>query len=484
MRTPTRPFRTELLLVALLLALVVGCRGEQEKPNILLITVDTLRADHLSAWGYARKTSPVIDQLAVEGVRFAHAQVQWPKTGPSFASMMTATYPKDNGIVRRVGIPIPCSFRTVAEELKQLGYRTQAVVSNGALGREFYYDQGFDDYSEAWKGADTAEEIEEATRAGHVTDLAIASLGRAKPDRPLFLWVHYLDPHFPYRPPAEWRDRFQNDGVFPKGPKIELDRKHARRVTGGIGRDQILDDRDDLDFYVARYDAEIAYVDHEIGRLLDTYRQRGLFESTVTALTSDHGESLGEHNYYFDHGMLPFQDELAVPLIVRYPKRFARRVDDDPVEVMHLAPTLLELAGMRAPDRQWAQGRSIVRRLSGNESGRGTIAFSEAGYAQDRRWMRTALAGRFKYVWAPAAPGQKLAGGHGISLALYDLVADPGELVNVADRYPEEYARLGRLLTQWWGAPAFAVDRDPSNCGSSRAVDKATEEQMKALGYL
>ncbi len=485
MRIPTRPGRaSRQLFLALLFLALPGCGGKKVQPNILLITVDTLRADHLSAWGYPRKTSPVIDQMASEGVRFASAQVQWPKTGPSFASIMTATYPKDNGIVRRVGIPIPCAFRTLAEELKRLGYQTHAVVSNGALGREFFYDQGFDDYGEAWKGASTEAEIEEATRAGHVTDLALASLARAKADRPIFLWVHYLDPHFPYRPPADWKDKFQGDGALPKAPPMVVDYKHERRVTGAIGRSQVLDGREDLDFYLARYDAEIAYADHEIGRLVDAYRQRGIYDRTVTAFTSDHGESLGEHGYYFDHGMLPFQDCLHVPLIVRYPQEYSPRIDQDPVEVMNVAPTLLELAGMKAPEKRWAQGRSMTRRLDGRESGRGTVAFSEAGYAQDRKWMRVAFDGRFKYVWAPTTPDQRMLVAKGLSQALYDLEADPGETTDVSQRFPGDYERLGRLLSRWWGAPQFLVDRDPADCGGSRAVDKSTEEQMRALGYL
>ena len=131
-------------------------KGTQRPPNILLVTVDTLRADHLSAWGYERATSPSIDRLASEGVRFDLAQTQWPKTGPSFTSIFTSTYPKDNGIVRQIGIPVPCSFTLLAEALQRAGYGTHAVVANGAVGREFYFDQGFETFLESWKRSSKA----------------------------------------------------------------------------------------------------------------------------------------------------------------------------------------------------------------------------------------------------------------------------------------------------------------------------------------
>ncbi|MGB6853761.1 MAG: sulfatase-like hydrolase/transferase, partial [Thermoanaerobaculia bacterium] len=146
-------FAISALIVALALS---GCAREPENPypvgsNILLLTVDTLRADHLSSYGYPRRTSPVLDRLGSEGVRFEQTAVQWPKTGPSFASIFTSTYPKDNGIVRRVGMPLPHEFLMLAEVLQRHGYTTHAVVANGAVASDFNFNQGFDTYVETWK---------------------------------------------------------------------------------------------------------------------------------------------------------------------------------------------------------------------------------------------------------------------------------------------------------------------------------------------
>ena len=474
-------------LLAILPAALLGaaCRGPElpERPSILLLTVDTLRADHLSGYGYPRATSPVLDRLAAEGVRFSLAQTQWPKTGPAFASLLTATYPKDNGIVREIGTPLPCSRRLLAEELEDLGYQTRAVVANGAVGREFFFDQGFEEFVEAWKGAAGESDIEVATRAGHVTDLALDLVAGVDPKRPLFLWVHYLDPHMPYRPPEEAKDRFQDDGVFAPGAPLLVDRSKHRRVSGGIGRSQVIEGREDLAFYVARYDAEVAYTDREIGRLLDGLRARGLYDRMLTVFTADHGESLGDHDYYFDHGMLPFQDCMRVPLAVRWPGVVPPRVDDDAIELLDLAPTLLEAAGKRLDRGGWAQGSSRIGRLLGRERTAGELAFSEAGQATRRRWMKAVTDGRFKLIWVPTQQEQRRVAGVDVSFALYDLLADPGELRNVAAEHPEVVERLSRQLWTWFEASPFPVDTDSEEC-AARETAPETVEQLRALGYL
>jgi len=461
------------------------------RPSILLVTVDTLRADRLGAWGAVRDTSPVLDALAAEGVRFAAAQVQWPKTGPSFASMFTATYPKDNGIARHVGIPLPCAFRTLAEELSALGYRTEAVVANGAVGREFNFDQGFDGYLETWK-IDEDPDLNrwqrarrDPNRAGRVTDLALEVADRLDRDRPYFLWVHYLDPHAPYQPPRSHRDLFQGDAHFDPAPRVSIDSRRSRREIGAIGKSDAVDGREDLAFYLARYDAEIRYTDEEIGRLLAGLTERGLASDRLTVFTSDHGESLGEHNYFFGHGRLAFQTCLHVPLLFHWPGVLAPGVDEDPVELIHLAPTLLEIAGRGLTEGRWAQGGTLVERLRGRgASPEGARAYSEAGYAQRGKWIRALRERRMKLVYAPHAKDQQLIGGEGVQFALYDLETDPGESVNLAAERPEELARLKRTLWEWDRAPRFDAETDTASCGEGRPVDRETEELLRSLGYL
>jgi len=462
------------------------------RPNLLLITIDTLRADHLSAWGYERETSPTLDRLAEEGVRFDQAQVQWPKTGPSFASMMTATYPKDNGIVRHVGIPVPCAFRMLAEELSALGYQTRAVVANGAVGREFFFDQGFDEYLETWKVEEVYEgrnwrnkRRRDPNRAERVTDLALESSRGIDRARPFFLWVHYLDPHAPYSPPGDLRDLFQGDEHFDPSERVVIDEERPRREIGAIGKNDVVEHEDHLAFYVARYDAEIRYTDGEIGRLLEGLRSEGLDENRVTVVTADHGESLGEHNYYFSHGRLPFQTCLRVPLVFHWPGVLPARRDASPVELIDLAPTLLALAGKELPGGRWAQGASLLPRLRAtSEVSEPHLSFSESGYGQNRHWLHVVRDARFKLVYAPMERDQRWVGGVGKEFVLFDLEEDPGETRDVAAEHPEVFDRLKRALWSWYRAPAFPVASEAATCGEDRAVDRETEEQLRALGYL
>lgn len=452
-------------------------------PNILLITVDTLRADHLSAWGYARDTSPNLDRLAAEGLRFDQAQVQWPKTGPSFTSIFTSTYPKDNGIVRQIGIPVPCTFTMLAEVLQRAGYSTHAVVANGAVGREFYFDQGFDTFLESWK-LPPPDDDSDPNGARNVTRLALATAAELDPAKPWFLWVHYLDPHAPYIPPAEFQQRFQNDAHFDGSIEVPVTQRRKQELAG-IGTRQVIDGEHRLAFYVARYDAEIAYADQEIGRLLAGLGDRKLLADTLTAFTSDHGESLGDNGYYFNHGRLGFQSCLHVPLILHWPGRLKPGVDPAPVQLLHLAPTLLAAAGVELPEGRWAQGQSLWPRVAHPPAPEtDVVTFSEAGTAMNRRWIRIARNRRFTLHFSPSLTEQRWIGGEGKSWALFDLQSDPGETRNVADLYPAELGELQAAIGKWWREPAFPCDSDEGVCDESRAVDKETTELLKSLGYL
>ena len=456
--------------------------------NILLITVDTLRADHLSSYGYPRKTSPTLDRLAREGVRFANPSVQWPKTTPSFASLFTATYGKDNGIVRKVGMAIPCQLKTLAERLKDQGYTTHAVVANGALGSEFAFNQGFDSYLEPWKMAHIAEG-KDPVGAEVITNLAITLAERIQQDqgRPFFLWVHYLDPHTPYQPPGEAATQFQNDEHWNGAVRIPIVAKEKQEMLA-IGQSQVLDGRDELAFYVARYDAEIRYNDGHIERLLDDLARRGLLNKTLTVFTSDHGESLGDQGYYFDHGRFGFQSTVLVPLVFHYPGVLEPRVIHEPVELIHLAPTILEAAGVALPDGAWMQGRSLTPRLLGqrppvDEDGH-IYAYSEAGYEVANKWQKIVRDERFKLIYAQTRPEQRWIGGEGVRFVLYDLENDPGESKNVVELFPEDATRLKRKLALWDHAPAFPVYTDPQTCGGERDADRQTIELLKSLGYM
>lgn len=473
------------------LALLSGCnRNDPEapepappaaRPNILLITVDTLRADHLSSYGYARATSPTIDALAAAGVRFDQPWVQWPKTGPSFTSMMTSTYPSDNGIVREIGLPLSCRFRLLSEELQAAGYSTQAVVANGALGREFHFDQGFDTYVETWKLGERSDG-KDPNGAEAVNSVVAALVPKIPADRPFFLWVHYLDPHFPYQPPAPFKDRFVGDTHFNPDTKIEIVDK-PRQDMLAIGRKQVLEERDELAFYVARYDEEIAYTDAQIAELLADLETAGKMKNTLTVFTADHGESLGEHSYFFDHGRFAFETCLRVPLVFHFPGVFNPRVDPAPVELIDLAPTLLDLAGITPEGGVW-QGRSLVPRLRGLPADEPQLAFAEAGYATKGGWLRSVRDGRFKMVYAEKLPDRRWIGGEDVYFTLYDLQGDPAETVDVGAQHPEVYQRFEKLLWERRHAERRRVEVDGEECAENPEMDGETEQLLKTLGYL
>ena len=476
-----------VLAVALLLA---ACGAPEPEPtpeptipprsNLLLVTIDTLRADHLSAYGYERPTSPVIDRLAATGVRFERPAVQWPKTGPSFASMFTSTYSKDNGLVRRVGTPVPPEYVMLAETLSEHGFQTGAVVANGAVAREFHFDQGFDHYVETWK----VEDVEgDPNRAERVTDEALALAAGLDPERPWFLWIHYLDPHFPYTPPEPFADRFVGDEHYDPTVKVDIDRSTARKQMTGIGREMVIDGRDELDFYVARYDGEILYTDTQVGRLLDGFEASGLLDGTLVALTSDHGESLGEHYYYFDHGRFGFQTCVRVPLVFHYPGVLEPHVDAEPVELIHLAPTLLDFAGVPLEAGIWKQGRSLRRRLLEIDSEpEARLAFSEAGYGMNGNWQRIVQDRRYKLVLVRATAAQRWLGGKGERWVLYDLQEDPGETVSVVRERSEDALRLREALLAWVNAEPYPLGAKASE--EEGEMDEETRRQLEALGYL
>jgi len=474
-------------LVILITALVGGCAqpDETSRNHILLITIDTLRADHLSSYGYPRATSPVLDSLADEGVRFDMPIVQWPKTGPSFASMFTSTYPKDNGIVRKIGTRLPDQFRMLAEVLKDQGYTTRAVVANGAVASEFNFNQGFDTYIESWK-LTPPDDATDPTGAGMINQLVETILEDHQPDQPLFLWVHYLDPHFPYEAPEPWTDKFAGDELYDPAPKVEITQDKPRRQMMGIGREQVLDDSDELAFYVARYDAEIAYVDSKIGELIDFLDHKGLMQDTLTIVTSDHGESLGEHEYYFDHGRFSFQTCLRVPLIFHQPGVLDPRVDNSPAELLQLAPTLMEAAGVELLDGVWMQGESLWPRLLGQEfETPERFAFSEAGYAVKPLWQRTVTDGRYKLIYAQDWGEQRWLAGKENPFSLFDLQQDPGETENLIGRVEAPERRLKTALHRLWEEPPFEVEIEAVDGEfEHEEMDEETRRQLKALGYL
>jgi choline-sulfatase len=402
------------------------------KPNVLLITIDTLRADHVGCYGAQSVKTPTLDALAHDGIVFERAISQVPLTWPSHAVILTGTYPFQNGVQDFTGQPLSPQFRSAAQTFKQAGYSTGAVVSAFVLDRSWGLARGFDFYDDAF-AAETFEKKDAGLvdrRAGESVAHAIAWLKKT-PRRPFFLWLHLYDPHSPYDPPEPYRAEYK---------------EHL-------------------------YDGEIAYADHELGSLLAWLKLNHLYDSTLIAMLSDHGESLGEHGED-EHGFFVYNATVHVPLIVKPPAgsgiSTGRRAD--PVETTAVAPTLLTLAGLDAstdPIHKQFQSATLFAKEPANGAVRDP-AYSETFYPSSSfGWspLHALESERFHFVEAPKPE-------------LYDLTSDPSETRNLAAEQPATVAVLREKLEALLTHNPFAH----AEAGAGNLTPDA-QDKLRALGY-
>jgi arylsulfatase A-like enzyme len=474
--------------VCLLLVAHSGCgegrsRPDSEGPNVLLITVDTLRADRLGCYGYGLETSPFIDRLAGRGVRFADCTVQWPKTWPSMASLHSGAYPKTIGVRHKHRVLDP-KLLMMGEVFQAEGYRTAAVVANFNVGKLWGFDQGFDAFVESWQEGWAAEagdkrfvnqpgKVKRYTNARIVTDQGLRWLREDDDDKPFFLWLHYMDPHGPYVPPAEYGELFQ--GAHPPEP-VALGKLPRYQVQVEPGTRKPITD---LAFYRAQYDREVRFLDDELERLFEELDRLGVErENTLVVLSADHGESFSEHGYYLEHGKFSYQACARVPLIVVQEGRLpAGRVVEEPVGLLDASATILDLAGIELPAT--FEGQSLVGVMDDRE-GASTppYVFMQAGY-KDLSQL-TVRYGDWKLIAVPAPEDRALMTGG--DYELYDVRADPDELVNLADQHPDLVARLSEILLGWFnGGPRWV---EPGKDYDLDTLTPQEQEMLRGLGYI
>ena len=310
-----------------LLAQPDGSADPSPRPNIVLISLDTVRPDHLSSYGYGRNTSPNLDRLAGRGVRFTRVWATAPWTLPSHMSVFTSLPPSVHTVdtINRVlGDDVP----SVVERLREHGYHTAALVNNGQMRAHWGFSRGFDVWREF--DVDTPDGDCDA-----ITREALRWLGEA-PTEPWLLFLHYYDAHDPYGAPEPWREKF---GATLTGPE-------ARRIAWRARLpDQPLADPTQREQLIAAYDAEIAWMDHEIGKLIDN-----IGDQTMVIVFTDHGEAFEEHGWTL-HGATVYEEETRAGLIIRYPDaKHAGTIDDAPTSLIDIAPTLLSVVGLDVPD--------------------------------------------------------------------------------------------------------------------------------------
>ena len=462
------------LLVAQLLA-VAGCQSEpgvepvatNAGVNILLLTIDTLRADHLSSYGYPRPTSPAIDGLAARGVLFDNAFTYWPKTRASFAAMFTSLYAAKNGLTVR-DRDLPDYNLTLAEVLRDAGYSTAAAVDNGNLDRALGFAQGFDRYQQVWLTGETEEE-----RTEQLTTFAGDFLASYEETKPFFLWIHYVNPHTPYEPPADVLSQFRGDDLVPRGPKLET----VVGYHGGVNRHLFVPGETHWGDYVDRYDAEVAFADRHIGRVLDALEESTHRNSTLVVLTSDHGESLGEHDYFFDHGYDLFDPSLRVPLILSFPGILPQgEIVQAAVSTLDIYPSVLDLAQVTFPPI--LQGRSLLTLVRHSQE-----RLHDRLFFQNDQHQIGISDGRLKLISYPETPQAASR------FELYDTWDDPDEQRN---RYAESVAAIAPLQAELGSfqirTVAWQQETDRNRGGApARQDDELSEEtrrNLETLGYL
>ncbi|MCP4657657.1 MAG: sulfatase [bacterium] len=418
--------------------------GSSERPNVLLISFDALRADMLGAYGRRPSVTPTIDELAAESDVWEWAFSCFNGTNPSFASVMTGLYGKNHGVYE-LTTPLPDSPPTLAEILTAAGYRSAAILSahhmrheNSGLGR------GFAQFTAAprrWS-------------AELAADMAMAWI--AEQDRPFFLWLHFFDPHSPHTPPQPYALGFRPAvaaGLSPvdswsafRSPGA-LDYRHPR-----LGAHELL------------YLGEVAYLDRQVDRLLDFLRSRGLLHTSVLALVSDHGENLTEHGVRFRHSGL-WDTTTRIPLLIRWPgPRRPGRTFPGLAQTIDLFPTLLKALGLEVPVqdgrdlRQWTESPSSGRRL----------VFAE------HMERRGAMVRSTEHLYMTIRDHRSLAAG----AYLYDLEGDPQQRINLAGSRPEIERELGAILARW---QAERRDMAPAPSGP---LTEEEQEELRALGYL
>jgi choline-sulfatase len=402
-----------------------------ERPfNLLLITLDTTRRDHLSCYGAPAGTTPNLDRLAAEGILFEDPVTPVPVTLAAHSTIMTGLYPYQHGVRNNGSFVLPDSFLTLAEMLKSKGYDTGAVIGAFPVTARFGLSQGFDFYDDRFPSVSKEREEETARRPGtEVARLALEWLAK-RGDRPFFLWAHFYDPHAPYRPPEPFKSRFQGDP----------------------------------------YTGAVASMDAAVGTLLDGLREKGLLENTVVMAMGDHGEGLGDH-VELTHTVFIYRSTMDVPFLIRFPDKgpftgpqWRGRKVPGLVDLVDALPTAWNTLGFPRDALPGGPGLSLLPVIQGQGEAH-TEVYLESMIPKLEKWaadLRGLETPEWKYIRVPRPE-------------LYNLKDDPRERVNLAEKEKDRMARMEARL---------AVLLRGEKTSEEAPVDKETAEKLRSLGYL
>jgi arylsulfatase A-like enzyme len=461
--------------VAVVLALLHGglafaySHEVKKGPDVLILLVDALRADHLGCYGYDRETSPAIDRLASEGVVFGQAISQSTFTKTSIASLFTGKNPYRHGIYwgqrRLTGDSLTADVlrdeeTTLAEAFADAGYLTGAWVQNSHLRRLMGFGQGFMEYH------DQQGSIEQIH---HAFSRFLSGPARRYST---FAYLHYIDLHDPYRPTPPYDTFFGTPGDVYENVDFSEWGAYLNAVHAG---EETLS-ADDVETLRLLYDGQMRAIDTQIGQLLDELRRQGLYDRTLIVVTADHGDGFMEHGF-ISHSTTPYDELARVPLVVKFPEgRFAGRKVAAQVRLVDLLPTLLEVAGVAVPDD--VDGCNLLPRLTGkaeDEDDSCGLAVIEIAEDDDSAPTLALRNERFKYIHRPGS-GDSGSGDSGSGDELYDLVEDPGEQQNLVYLREDDAKPLRELARRLVEQRQTEVE--------SLALDSEMIRQLKALGYV
>ena len=462
-------------------------------PNIVLITMDTVRADHLSCYGYQRLTTPNVDQLAREAVLYKNAYAASSWTLPSHASLFTGMYPSKHGAANssetRSILKLSDKNTTLAEVLSQKGYRTAGIIGGPYCASIYGIAQGFEYYNETffaynrdisfyflYQVAELFYPLKDPIIqygysdfkrvASHLNEFAFGWL-KENSSQPFFLFVNYFDAHRPYVPPPPYDEYFNKispDIILKYTSKLDKSYLMAEdKFVGDIiaGTQKLTPE--EREFLVSRYDGELRYLDHHLGRLLERLKTLKVYDNTLIIVTSDHGEAFGEHNL-LDHGRTLYDELVRVPLIIKYPSAYKKSgAIEKRVSLVDLFPAILSMLNQPIPADIDGQTLSESQRFIVTE-------WNMRWFDCDpyRRDLKAIYQGKEKYIWASNAQHE-----------LYDLEQDPGETINLFKKFPQRAQRMEQTLKQWLGSfkPMAASE-------SKVKLNESDVDRLRALGYV
>jgi arylsulfatase A-like enzyme len=461
----------------------------KKRPNILIYMIDTERADHSSAYGYARDTTPFLKKLGAKGLVFEDSQVQATWTKPSTASLLTSLYSFSHGIIHDFDT-IPKGATTLAEQLRAAGYVTASVVANPFAGRITGLQRGFD-YVAEWAAVQRyrSDAEDRATDSAAVNKIVFPWLERHS-DEPFFLYAHATDPHAPYRPPAGFEEKFANPTETPEFNRVYQSLGGKVRYGGGIviSRAGCLQRGVNPDRFIQkaidRYDGEILHNDWSLEQLANKLKQLGVLDNTLIVVVSDHGEEFWEHGWTA-HGHSLYQELTRGVLVMWNPQLIPRpaRVSE-PVQLIDVMPTVLDLIGIKIPDV--VQGQSLAPFAKGQRfQRRGAVIMSRYahpdsspnGIPENRTDTVALLDAGWKLIYRDKAKEVGMP-----TVEMYDHRTDRADTINIATKHPQELGRMMTEIAKWMEAEKQV--KSFLGRGAKATMDPKTLEKLRSLGYI